>query len=160
MSIYAFISMKKNFLIIASLALIVALAVGYGVWHKKRVMNPGEVPSSATPVESGTQGAPIPSALKETQEYQVALKIYGTSGYRFQFADCHVAPLPSATLVVKSGMKFMLDNRDNAIHKIVIDSHTYTIGAYDFVLVAAPKNTGTYQVTCDGAGAAKLTVQR
>ena len=149
--------MKKNVLIVAVVIAGVILALGYWSWQKKSAT---VLPSASPTVSPTPQGTPESPVLEETKEYQAVLKIYGASGYRFQFTDCHVAPIPSSTLVIKSGLKFMLDNRDSTVHKFTVNTQTYTVGAYDFVIVAAPKAVGTYPISCDGIEDGKLTVQR
>jgi len=80
---------------------------------------------------------------------------YIESGYRFQFADCHGNP---GTLTVKRGKYFLLDNRDESAVTIAVAGQTYKIGAYS-AAVAAVWKVGTHQITCNGGGAASLTVE-
>ena len=86
--------------------------------------------------------------------YTKAMELYG-NGFRFQFSDCHGNP---GQMSIRQGVKFMLDNRDNKAHTIVIKSQTFRIPAYGFAIATA-KELGTYNITCDGGGAAELNVE-
>jgi hypothetical protein len=90
-----------------------------------------------------------------TEEYSQALQTYGSSGYRLQFVSCRATP---GQLSIKTGQKFMLDNRDNISHKIEIGNKSYTVKAYGFAVVTAG-DVGTAYITCDGNRTAKLSVQ-
>lgn len=90
-----------------------------------------------------------------TQSYADALKTYSASGYRMQFVNCKASP---GSLIIKKGKTFMLDNRDNKSHKIKVGSVTYTVGAYGYAIATARTLDVNY-VLCDGAGAAKITVE-
>jgi hypothetical protein len=59
---------------------------------------------------------------------------------------------------IKKDTNFMLDNRDNKTHIFGIGKKTYTLNAYDFALVNVQK-PGDYFITCDGGGAAKVSIQ-
>ncbi len=105
---------------------------------------------------SPTKAPPAP--LSATQRYLDAIKIYKTSGYYFQFVDCHGLP---GSLTLKKGKKFMLDNRDAKTRKIAIKGgQSFTITAYNFAIATAPSKPGTYYITCDGGGAASILVQQ
>ncbi len=90
-----------------------------------------------------------------TQSYMTALGIYGKNGARFQFVNCSGNP---GTLNIKRGTKFMLDNRDNVEHKISVGATTYQIPAYSFAIIGVQKS-GSYNITCDGGGAAHVGVE-
>lgn len=120
--------------------------------------------ASSTPTSSATVKPPAspviktPTPLSATQKYLDAIRIYKNPGYYFQFVDCHGAP---GTLTMKKGKKFMLDNRDNKTRKIAIQGgESFKIGAYNFAIATAPSKTGTYYITCDGGGAATISVQQ
>ncbi len=81
---------------------------------------------------------------------------YIENGYRFQFTHCSGTP---GSLVVKAGKYFLLDNRDAKPHTFAVAGQSYSIGGYG-AAVAAVWKTGTYPITCDGGGAASLTVQK
>lgn len=89
--------------------------------------------------------------------YAEALNIYKGSGYFFQFVNCHGSP---GSLTMKVGTKFMIDNRDSVARTIVIQGATsYKVPAYNFTIAIAPQNPGLYYITCNGGGAARITVQ-
>jgi hypothetical protein len=81
---------------------------------------------------------------------------YIESGYRFQFSRCTGTP---GNLVVKSGKYFLLDNRDAQAHIFAFAGQSHSIGAYG-AAVAAIWKTGTFQITCDGGGSSKVTVEK
>ncbi len=95
-----------------------------------------------------------PTTLSATSAYLKAANIYKTSGYYFQFVNCHGTP---GSLVIKKGAKFMMDNRDNKIRKIAVMGKTYSLNAYNYTIVTADK-VGKHYITCDGGGAAQITV--
>lgn len=95
------------------------------------------------------------TATAATQSYTDALRIYSKIGTRFQFASCSGNP---GTLNIKRGTKFMIDNRDSASHEIGIGTQTYRLAAYGFAIVSIQK-TGSYNITCDGGGAAHVGVE-
>lgn len=92
----------------------------------------------------------------QTKDYGTALGIYGKSGYRFQFSSCSGNP---GSLTMKLGTKFMIDNRDDKSHQIAIGSQSYKLGAYDFAIISI-KKVGSFNITCDGGGAAQVSVQK
>ncbi len=91
----------------------------------------------------------------ETKDYGTALNIYGKSGYRFQFSQCSGSP---GSLIMKLGTKFMIDNRDDKSHQIGIGTQSYKLAAYDFAIISI-KKIGSYNITCDGGGAARVDVR-
>ncbi len=95
------------------------------------------------------------TSLSVTPDYIKASNIYKTSGYYFQFLNCRGTP---GVLTMKKGTKFMLDNRDDKTRKFVIFDRNYNIGAYNYTIVTADK-IGKHYITCDGGGAAQVTVQ-
>lgn len=105
------------------------------------------IKKTTTPTTKAT--APV------TQSYADALKTYSASGYRMQFVNCRASP---GSLIIKKGKTFMLDNRDNKSHKIKVGSTTYTVGAYGYAIATA-KTLDVNYILCDGAGAAKITVE-
>ena len=104
-------------------------------------------------VEPGTE---VAGALTvATKGYTAALNLYEKSGARFQFANCSGNP---GSLSIKLGAKFMIDNRDNASHKIAIGAKIYQLSAYNYAIVTVQK-AGSFNITCDGGGAARVEVQ-
>ncbi len=168
--------MAKHILIITFIA---ALAGG-GYWISKRNEMPQssespapassptstqtpEPTSTSTPTikkttapKPKTSTTPKPSSLQAVETYQEALKIYSTSGFRFQFSNCQASP---GSLIMKIGAKFMLDNRDAVTRAIGVGTKTYNIGAYGFTVATAPSQTGTHYITCNGGGTATISVQ-
>lgn len=122
-----------------------------------------ESPSASFPTSSesdGTTGGKTAAKapLSATKSYLDALKIYKTTGYYFQFVDCHGSP---GSFTLKVGKKFMLDNRDAVAHRFKIQGgQSFSIGAYGFAIATAPSTVGDHYIDCDGGGAAKITVQK
>lgn len=113
-----------------------------------------------TPDESGVStttptSTPGATGSAANLSYNQALKIYGANGYRIQFSECHGNP---GHLSIREGVKFMLDNRDNKAHTIKVKSRSFKLPAYGFAVISATE-TGTYNITCDGGGAAELNVE-
>jgi plastocyanin len=65
----------------------------------------------------------------------------------------------SGSLVVKQGTKVMFDNRDAAAHTIAMKGVSVKVGALNFAVVTA-STLGTYNITCDGGGAASINVEK
>jgi len=62
---------------------------------------------------------------------------------------------------MKTGTKFMLDNRDSVARTIAIEGgQSYSLSAYGFKIATAPAKEGTYYITCNKGGAASITVQK
>ncbi len=93
------------------------------------------------------------TALVPTPTYTAAINEYAAA--RFQFANCNGNP---GIMTIKKGTNFMLDNRDNKTHIFGIGPRTYELKAYEFALVNVQK-IGDYFITCDGGGAAKVSIQ-
>jgi hypothetical protein len=107
--------------------------------------------SPAADVVIGGETEAVPSG-----KYPTKALPYIESGYRFQFSNCRGTP---GSLVVKVGKYFLFDNRDAKPHTIAVAGQSYSVGAYG-AAVAAVWKPGTYNITCDGGGAASLTVQK
>jgi len=112
-------------------------------------------PTDQTQATTTPSNTAAKSGSTSNLAYNEALKIYGT-GYRIQFAECHGTP---GQLAIRKGVKFMIDNRDNVNHTIVVKSQTFHLAAYGFAIVTAT-DLGVYNITCDGGGAAQLNVQK
>ena len=69
-------------------------------------------------------------------------------GYRFQFANNCSTASPSA-FVIKSGSKFMIDNRENIAHTFTFDKQKYAVKPYGYVIITT-RTAGTQAVFCDG----------
>jgi len=158
---------QQNGVAIAA-AIILVLALGWAAWNQARTqpvspMTPATVtvPESGTSGDAAATGAPVtilePASHAGTT-YTQALNTYSAetgSGYRFQFVNCNGTP---GSLAIKKGVTFMIDNRDKDAHTFVVGSLTYKVGAEGFAIATA-KDVGTYNITCDGGGAAQVIVQ-
>jgi len=61
---------------------------------------------------------------------------------------------------MKTGTKFMLDNRDGVSHTIAIAAfQSFRIEPYGFAIATAPAAIGAHYITCDGGGSARIDVQ-
>lgn len=88
--------------------------------------------------------------------YTDAFNYYKAKGAYFQFVQCHGNP---GFMSMKSGTKFMLDNRDSKSRTIVIKNSRYVLAAYGFMIATAP-GEGVYNILCDDGGSARLNVER
>jgi hypothetical protein len=88
--------------------------------------------------------------------YTQALKKYTS---RIQFSNCHGAVGLSeiGSMSIQAGLPFMLDNRDPLAHTFAFASQSYRIAGDDFAIVSVLKG-GVWPITCDGGGAASLSV--
>ena len=159
---------KKSYIIggvVIAAIIIIAIAVGVRNNDKnnneysqsqtptKETMKPAPSASttpSTTPSTTTTTGG-TPAALTYTQ----AMALYG-KGYRIQFNECHGTP---GALVIKSGDKFMFDNRDSSTHVVSYGGYSYTLKGYGFAIITA-KATGKFNITCDKGGAATINIEK
>jgi len=119
--------------------------------------SPAEVvPKAKTTSPVSYKNPSTSTSISATQRYIDAIKIYKTSGYYFQFLNCHGTP---GSLSLTKGKKFMMDNRDSVSRKLVFSGQTYNIAGYGFAVATAPSKTGKYYITCNGGGAASILVQ-
>lgn len=128
--------------------IIVLLVIG-GVWygmHRTRVSGEEQraqtqdsitqtdtAPTAeATPVATATEQPP---ATKPTPKlsYEQALKKYGSNRIQLD-ANCQAIP---SRAVYKNGTAVMLDNRAGVSRKVVFNLKSYTIPAYDYIVVSA-----------------------
>jgi hypothetical protein len=110
-------------------------------------------------IEPGTEAIKTKTGTSTTatQSYTDALKIYGKNGYRFQFVNCSGIP---GTINIKTGVKFMIDNRDGEKHQIGIGTQKFELPAYGFAVLSVQK-AGNLSISCDGGGgAARLNVEK
>jgi hypothetical protein len=112
-----------------------------------------EQATAATPVIPAAKTQAKTLAVDVPLNYGDAVNEYGDA--RFQFVGCHGTP---GSLVAKKGTVIMLDNRDNEAHVIAMGKATYNLKALDYALAIASE-TGDLQITCDGGGAATISVQ-
>ncbi len=100
---------------------------------------------------------PAAPAVKRTPADQASYqKAVSTYQYRFQLDNCHGTP---GSISLKSGVKFMVENKDDAAHKIAVAGQTFQTKAFGFFVTSVTK-AGTYPITCDGGGAAQLIVEK
>lgn len=112
----------------------------------------GSQPAVSVPV---VKTAPKPTTESATADYLKALTTYKDVGYYIQFVKCHGTP---GVLVVKKGVKVMLDNTDDSGHTLGFDGKLYGLGSFRYVIVT-PLKVGPAYITCDGGGSAQLSVQ-
>lgn len=91
-----------------------------------------------------------------TESYADALKTYSASGYRIQIVNCASTP---NSLTLKKGVKYMIDNRDSTAHKIKVETTTYTVKGYGYVIATASK-VGSTNLYCDGRNVAKIVIEK
>jgi hypothetical protein len=156
------ISTKKLLYLAGGAILLVVIVYSISINLKKSDQSDSVSFPTSSPATNTTTGAvkktPAKAPLSATKAYLDAIKIYKTTGYYFQFVDCHGAP---GTLTLKAGKKFMLDNRDGVARKIAITGgQSFNIGAYGFAVATAPSKIGIHYITCNGGGAASITVQK
>ncbi len=145
--------MKGAWCVIAAVMVVGLALLAYSLsmnnaWHPQGA-------GTSLPGTTATKGVTgsVPSAVSG---FGQAYNTYATSGYRFEFVGCSGTP---GSLSMKQGTKFMLDNRDNASHKIVVAGATYNVGPYGYAIATAT-TLGKYNITCDGKGAASINVQK
>lgn len=114
---------------------------------------PETVVTTTTTSTAPSKGTVTTKPTTQGLSYQRALAAYP---YRIQFVSCHGNP---GKLTVKQGSKVMLDNRDERTHTIMVGRNKYSIKGYNFTVVTAP-TAGTYNITCDGGGAAQMITQK
>lgn len=78
-------------------------------------------------------------------------------GYRFQFSNNCASVSPSA-FVIKSGVQFMIDNRDSKAHEFTFSEQKYKVPSFGYAIVTASK-IGSQSLYCDGIQRAKVNVQ-
>lgn len=113
-------------------------------------------PSVQAPAASGPDAVVGGESSAPSGNYPRIGLPYIESGYRFQFTHCSGTP---GSLVVKAGKYFLLDNRDAQSHTFAVAGQSYSVGGYG-AAVAAVWKLGKYQITCDGGGAASLTIEK
>ncbi len=122
---------------------------GSNFWLRSEVISPEEkvVAPVATKAPEKIPAVDIPL------NYGDAINKFGD--FRFQFVACSGTP---GQMVAKQGSVIMLDNRDDKERVIVMGEAAYRIKALDYALAIASK-VGNLQITCDGGGAATISVQ-
>lgn len=110
-------------------------------------------PGNSTKDTKTTTPSVSPAAETAPVDYGTAIKEY--EGRRFQFVGCNGTP---GTMIIVLGTSVLLDNRGEAKISVVVGSRSYSIDAYGYA-VATPTETGDLPITCNGSGAATLSVQ-
>lgn len=163
--------MKAKYLVAATIALAIII-LGYSAWKSNHTnvterVTEDDSPSTTTTQNTNTTSLPVSPTAKNGStsptsgglKYDDALAAY--AGKLFQFSSCVTGPPPvisPGSLSLKQGSKYMIDNRDKTAHTIRVGTTAYSLGAQSFRIVQAPTK-GTYNITCDGGGAAQLQVQ-
>ncbi len=115
--------------------------------------------NSATSTDQTATSSPTPEPANKSgaasSAYTQALATYTQNGRRIQFTECHATP---GLLVVKKGLKYMLDNRDKSAHTLKVGSLTYKIAGYGYLIVTA-QNLGVNNIFCDGNGAGQINIE-
>ena len=156
----------KKYTWFIGIAVLVLIFIGIAVLHKKSLQN-SKAPTQQNDQASQNQQAnssASPKAVSTKTQGQLYTDAVNTYQYRIQFTSCHGSVSGSAgvanggTLVIKKGVKFMIDNRDPLAHTFAFNGQSYRVGAYSFAIVSAIR-TGIYPLTCDGGGGAYLNVE-
>lgn len=157
--------MKKNYKWIIVIA--VVLLGGLLIWQ---IQKPG-----ATEYSGSTNGENSEDSLQKNSEIPVVTPSPTASGspaqtsaklsygeaikkysYRIQFVNCGGNP---GSISLKRNLPLMLDNRDAKAHTLKVAGKSYSIKAYDYAL-AYIGTEGTYNLTCDGGGAASVNIEK
>lgn len=78
-------------------------------------------------------------------------------GYRFQFSNNCASVYPS-TFAIKSGVQFMIDNRDSIAHVFSFSGQKFNVAGFGYAIVTSSK-IGDQTVFCDGIQRVKVNVQ-
>jgi hypothetical protein len=148
-------------------AVVVALLILISYWLTHRTTTPEgteadetntEVTSSTETMVTSTTSTVkiIPKTVKTTPPLAYGEMVKKYQGYIFQFdRDCTwVTP---TSMVMKKGVKFVIDNRENKTHIFTFANNKYTLKAYNYVIVTAAP-VGTNYISCDGAHRAVVKV--
>ena len=118
-------------------------------------------PSETTepPAEPPPTSKPRTVAPPNSQSYTDALKKYGSNRIQFD-SSCQAQP---STVVYKSGTQVMFDNRSAETRKIVFNGKTYTIGAWNYIVVSMTNKTypAVAYIDCGSSqNVAKVTIEK
>lgn len=98
----------------------------------------------------------VGDAEKNINLYVDMVKKFG--GNNFQFSNnCTLVSVNS--IVVKTGVKFMIDNRDKKPHVFSFAGQNYSVPDYGYAIVATPK-IGIQPIYCDGIQRATVNVAK
>ena len=134
---------QKNAISVVIIAIVV-IVIGFSFWMNRAAQAP------AANTNAAVANVPVHDAASYTQ----AVNQY--TGFRIQFTNCSGNP---SSLTVKAGQKFMLDNRDTRSHDFGIANLIFQTAAHDYSIVSGTK-VGSYNITCDGGGTTRLTVEK
>jgi len=107
------------------------------------------ITTPTTPTTQSTTPAKTvvaPKTVTPVMNYADLVNKY--TGYRFQFANNCSTASPSA-FVIKSGSKFMIDNRENIAHTFTFDKQKYAVKPYGYAIITT-RTAGSQAVFCDG----------
>lgn len=150
--------MNKTYMIVGGVIVLILVIWGiYALNHQNSdvAVNNTNQPTSqdnsantVVPDSTATSGVGTNPSGAATKSYQAALLKYAKS--RIQFTGCQATP---SNLVLKNPATIMLDNRSNAVNKIVIDAKTYNLAAYGYQIVTLNESvlTAHSYIDCNGS---------
>lgn len=161
--------MNKQPLIITGVVVAIVVLAGWSYYQQKTPDNPNTpnqqpaspstdspetTPPASVDVVSKTR---VPRPLTPSARYQQAITTYGDQGNRhiIQLDEtCHGVP---GTLLIKQGLNFMIDNRSELEISVRYEDQSFNILPWDFRIVTT-QIPGKHFITCEGGGAAEVTV--
>lgn len=121
------------------------------------------IPTSTTDTSNANVSAGIYSSVPRVGDAEKNITLYVDmvkkfSGNRFEFSnDCTLVSINA--IVIKTGVKFMIDNRDKKPHVFSFAGQKYSVPDYGYAIVATPK-IGIQPIYCDGVQRATVNVQQ
>ena len=154
--------MKKNY--IWGAIVLAVILIGLAIWRSEskngEMSKNGNGNSEDILTQNPDQQVPNPTPSTAAMGGSSAKLSYGDAvkkyQYRIQLAQCHGNP---GTVSLKTNTPLMLDNRDAKIHTLKVAGQTYSVKSYDYTLAYFSK-AGTYELTCDGGGAATVNIEK
>lgn len=140
--------MKRSHILLIVIAAVIVLLIALTARRNNEDVSVTPTATSTSPTDGSST-----STAKNPLAYAEALKLY-LAGKRIQIIQCQSVPVTST---IKRGTRFMIDNRDAVARRIMIGDQVYQIDAFDFA-IATSGAPNTYNVTCEGAPAAQITV--
>ena len=114
-------------------------------------------PITKPPVIVATSSNPVIGDAKINTPLYVDM-VDKIGGYRFQFSNNCSSVSPSS-FVIKSGVQFMIDNRDSKDHEFSFSGQKYKVSSFGYAIVTASK-LGDQSLYCDGIQRVKVNVQK
>jgi len=112
--------------------------------------------TTAKKTVTSTDNSRVFNAEKNIPLYVDMVKKFG--GNRFQFSsDCTLVSPNS--FVIKSGVQFMIDNRDSKAHVFNFSGQKYDVSGYGYAIVTASK-IGIQPVFCNNVQRVMVNVQK